>query len=96
MAKVVMIAEYTLAANSQDRFEALMREYARSALEHFAHFEQFDVLLSRDDPNRAFVYEVFADDAAYQAYKTSGWVDRVRDTYADIVTDRRITRCLRP
>lgn len=95
MVKVVIIAEYKLKPNSREDFARVMRENALGTLDEIEGCEQFDVLLSDDDPNQAFAYEVFQDDAAYQRYGASGRVSRIREAYKDMVVDRRIVRCLR-
>ena len=91
--KVVMIAEYQLKPNCRENFARVMRENARGTLEEIDGCEQFDVLVSDDDPNQAFAYEVFKDDAAYRRYGASGRVTRIREAYKDMVVDRRIVRC---
>ena len=94
MVKVVMIAEYQLKPNCRENFVQVMQENAHSTLDEIDGCEQFDVLISDDDPNQAFAYEVFEDDAAYRRYGASGRVPRIREAYKDMVVDRRIVRCL--
>ena len=94
-AMIVMIAEYRLRPGRRDAFVEIMRGYARETLEEIEGCEQFDVLLSQDDEERALVYEVFRDEASYRAYTGSNRVPRVREAYKDMVVDRRITKCVR-
>jgi quinol monooxygenase YgiN len=92
--KVVMIVDYKLKPNCRANFVRVMRENACGTLEEIDGCEQFDVLISDGDPNQAFAYEVFENDAAYRRYAASGRVPRIREAYKDMVVDRRIVRCL--
>ena len=94
-ATIVMIAEYRLNPGTRDAFIALMRDYARATLEELDGFQQFDVLVGEDEPDQAFVYEVFQDLAAYQDYAASDRVPGIREAYKDMVIDRRIVKCSR-
>ncbi len=93
MAKVSLIVEYQLKPGQRQAFEKIIRDHAEGTIEEEAGCLQFDVLMAADDPDRAFVYEVYADDAALEAHKQSPRMPTVRAAYADMLVDRWISVC---
>ena len=78
-------ATYTLLVTIQlkpQHREAFIQEMladARSALEAEPGVVQFDMHQAEDDPNRFYMYEVFRDEAAFQAHLQTPHVDRLRE-----------------
>ena len=50
---------------------------------------RFDFLRSKQDPNRFFLYEVFADQAASDAHKLTAHYAKWRDTVKDMMAQAR-------
>ena len=93
MAKVSLIVEYHLKPGQREAFEKIIRDHATGTLKEEEGCLQFDVLMAADDPDRAFVYEVYADDAALEAHKQSPRLPQVREAYAQMLVDRWISVC---
>ena len=49
-------------------FREAVSEQARRSLEAEAHCQRFDVCSDRQDPARIFLYEIYDDEAAFQAH----------------------------
>ena len=53
---------------SRDRFLAAIREQAGASLEQEPGCLRFDICEAVDDPNRFVLYEVYADEEAWEAH----------------------------
>lgn len=98
MARVAIVVEFTLKAGQHAAFDRLIREHARRTLEEEPGCERFDVLqpLGRDgmpDKGRALLCEVYRDQAAVDEHGRNPRLATVRDAYASMVEDRRLTLC---
>ena len=49
---------------------------------------RFDVLQDREDPNMAYLYEIYEDDAARETHRTMPHYLKWREAVADMVEDR--------
>ena len=67
-------------------FQREMNRNARASVEHEAGCSQFDVCADPQDPTRIFLYEIYADRAAFEAHlraqhylefdrKTVDWIE---------------------
>lgn len=84
---LVIVVEFRiLPAHVQDFHQAIV-DNARLSLETEPGCRQFDVCRDPADPNTFFLYELYDDEAAFQAHlrmphflqmdaATAGWVDR--------------------
>ena len=68
MANFVLIVEFELKPEDADRFHGLIAENARASVANEPGCLQFDVVRPQDTPSRLFLYEVYADQAAFDAH----------------------------
>jgi (4S)-4-hydroxy-5-phosphonooxypentane-2,3-dione isomerase len=71
MDKFVLVVDFEVQPGKSDEVIKLVTENARSSVEREPGCYQFDVLQVPDDPNRMFLYEVYENEAAYQAHSKS-------------------------
>ena len=64
----VVTVLFRIKANSQGRFLDLVSAQARTSLESEFGCVQFDVCVSRSDPTRIFLYEIYADAEAFRLH----------------------------
>ncbi len=98
MARVAIVVEFALKAGQHAAFDRLIREHARRTLEEEPGCERFDVLqpLGRDgapDETRVVLCEVYRDQAAMDEHGRNPRLATVRDAYASLIEDRRLTLC---
>ena len=93
MAKIALIAEFEAKAEHREAFQALMRTHAQAALDKEPGCLQFDVTVPRDNPNQVFLYEIYADDAAFDAHMNSPGLAATRNSYAHMIATKRVTVC---
>ncbi len=98
MARGAIVVEFALKAGQHAAFDRLIREHARRTLEEEPGCERFDVLqpLGRDgapDQARVMLCEVYRDQAAVDAHGKNPRLPRVRDAYAPMIEDGRLTLC---
>lgn len=65
----VLVVEITVVPGALDRFMHLMEENAKASLGSEPGCHQFDIVQDRDDPHQILLYEVYDDEAAFQAHK---------------------------
>ena len=88
---------FTLHPSQRDAFMPLMLDNARTSLETEAGCQQFDVLTDPDRPAEVFLYEIYADAAAFQTHLDSAHfrsfdqavghmiAEKIVKTYQDVV-----------
>lgn len=92
MSKVVILAELTA---TEGNYEALLEKM----LQHSAASREepgcirFDLLAPRKGENRLAVYEIYRDQAAFDAHAGSERFQAFREATADLVAGRRIDIC---
>lgn len=65
---LVVIAEFTLKAEGRERFMEIARQDAHDSVTNEPGCHHFDVLVSKDDPLKVVLHEVYADQAAFDAH----------------------------
>ena len=97
MAKVALIVEFTLKPGAHAAFDAIIRDHAAGTLADEPGCERFDVLQPRGkegpDLTRVMLYEVYADDAAFQAHTKNPRLARTRAAYEPLIEGRSIHIC---
>jgi quinol monooxygenase YgiN len=68
MTNFVLIVEFELKPEDAERFHGLIAENARASVANEPGCLQFDVVRPQDSLNRLFLYEVYADQAAFDAH----------------------------
>jgi len=93
MSKICLIVDFTIRPGAKTRFLDIIREHASRTLANEDGCLQFDVCDPAEGENRVFLYEMYADDAAFETHKASPTLARTRERYADLVESRDIHIC---
>ncbi len=93
MSKVAIAVEFHVKPEHRAAFERIIGEHARKTLESEPGCERFDVLIPKKDDGRVLLCEVYKDDAAFKAHGEMPRLAQVRESYKDMITDRKITVC---
>ena len=93
MSKICLVVDFTVKAGTKAQFLDIIRAHASKTLENEEGCLQFEVCDPVEGGNRVFLYEMYADDAAFEVHKASPTLARTRERYADIVESRDIHVC---
>ena len=93
MSKMCLVVEFKVKPGTKTQFLEIIREHASKTLENEEGCLQFFVCDPVEGENRAFLYEMYADEAALEVHKASPTLARTRERYADIVESRAIHAC---
>ena len=83
----VIIAPIQIKAGFKEQFIAAVTEDARSSVANEPGCLRFDVIQDANDANRIWLYEVYKDEAAFQAHLQSPHLRTFRDTTQDWRTE---------
>lgn len=83
----VLVVKIQIKPEFREQFMRSMVEVdARGSVENEPGCLRFDVIQDESDPNRIYLYEVYRDEAAFQAHLKAThfveWRDTVKDWYA--------------
>ena len=84
----VIIAPLIIKEEFTDRFIEEITADAMGSMKNEPGCLRFDVIRDGDDPNRIWLYEVYVDEAAFQAHMETPHFIRWRDTTQDWVAER--------
>lgn len=93
MAKVAVVVEFDVKPDHRPAFEKIIREHARITKETEPGCVRFDVLIPKKEDGRIMLFELYADDKAFQDHSSAPRLAEVRERYKDMITGRRITLC---
>ena len=93
MSKICLVVDFTVKPGTKAQFLQIIREHASKTLGNEEGCLQFEVCDPVEGENRVFLYEMYADDAAFEVHKASPTLTRTRERYADIVQSRDIHVC---
>jgi quinol monooxygenase YgiN len=86
----VVTVEFRITAGEMDRFLPMMRDNARASLAEEEGCQVFDVCRDPADPDAVFLYEVYTDEAAFQAHLASPHFKRFDAAAAALVADKQV------
>jgi quinol monooxygenase YgiN len=86
----VVYVEFETAPADFARFKEMIAANAQASVRDEPGCRQFDVLLPRDAPNRVVLYEVYDDEAAFEAHLASAHFKDFAARSAPLLTRRRI------
>jgi quinol monooxygenase YgiN len=96
MALYVLIAELQVKPETVNQFIPLLLANAQASVQNEPGCYQFDVTQQVDDPTKFSLYEVFADEAAFEFHgkqpHVSAFFDKVKDMMAGRTPPRRCHR----
>jgi (4S)-4-hydroxy-5-phosphonooxypentane-2,3-dione isomerase len=87
----VIIVEFTIKTGEMPHFMPLMLENAERSLADEPGCRRFDVLTGED--GRVILYEIYDDEAAFQAHCRSPHFHRFDQASKPFITAKRVERC---
>lgn len=93
MSKVAVAVEFHVKPDQRSAFEAIIREHARLSRETEPGCVRFDVLIPQKDDGRILLFELYADEKAFQDHAALPRLAETRERYKDMITERSITVC---
>jgi quinol monooxygenase YgiN len=91
----VIIAEFEVKADRLEAFLDLARTDAMKSVANEPGCRQFDVTLDREQPNRVVLYEVYDDEAAFDAHLATPHLKAFRAGIEALIVSRRVRRLTR-
>ena len=86
----VVTVEFRIEPGQMDRFVPLIRDNAASSLDAEPGCKVFDVCRDPAAPDTIFLYEVYDDEAAFQAHQASPHYAKFTAAAEAIVADKQI------
>jgi len=93
MPKLAIIGNLEIAPGHLDRVLPLLMAHRARCLADEPGTLQFEVLLPRDDQTKVLLYEVYTDDAAFEAHWSGPSTNRLREEAAGMIVGVSGTRC---
>jgi quinol monooxygenase YgiN len=91
----VIIAEFEVKADQLGRFLELAKTDAAQSVANEPGCRQFDVTVERERSNRVVLYEVYDDQAAFDAHLETPHLAAFRSGIEDLVVSRQVRRLTR-
>jgi quinol monooxygenase YgiN len=95
MDKYVLLVDFEVKPGAADEVIRLVSENAKSAVEKEPGCYQFDVLRVPDDPNRLFLYEVYENEAAFEAHRKTAHLEAFLSRARPLFVKTTMTRMTR-
>ena len=93
MSRICLVVDFRVKPGTKARFLEIIGEHAAQTLANEEGCLQFEVCDPVEGEDRVFLYEMYADEAAFEAHKASPILARTRERYADIIGSRDIHVC---
>jgi (4S)-4-hydroxy-5-phosphonooxypentane-2,3-dione isomerase len=93
MTGYVVTVEFDIDPAQLAAFMPWMSESAKASLRDEKGCRHFDVCRPRDVPNRVFLYEIYDDEAAFQAHLQTDHFKAFAAATKDMITARKIVAC---
>jgi quinol monooxygenase YgiN len=91
----VIIAEFEVKPDKLERFLELAQTDASQSVANEPGCRQFDVTLDREQPNRVVLYEVYDDEAAFDAHVETPHLAAFRAGIGSLIVSRHVRRLTR-
>lgn len=89
----VITVEFDIAPQHWDSFMPLMAANAEASRRDEPGCRRFDVCVPRDAANRVFLYEIYDDEAAFQAHLQTSHFKSFAAATKEMITGRKIIAC---
>jgi (4S)-4-hydroxy-5-phosphonooxypentane-2,3-dione isomerase len=96
MPKLAIIATIEVAPRSRDQLVPFLMAHRDRWLRDEPGTLQFEVLIPREDPDKVMIYEVYADDAAFEDHYNGPSIRQVRQEASGMLLKLHGTRCSVP
>ena len=91
----VIIAEFDVKPEALERFLELATDDASQSVAKEPGCHQFDVTVEQAAPNRVVLYEVYDDEAAFDAHLQTPHLETFRDGIEPLIVSRKVRRLTR-
>jgi len=92
MSRFVIVVEFDLDPARFAAFDRAVRENAAASVEQEPGCQQFDVLVPHEGSNRIVLYEIYDDEAAFQAHMETAHFKKFNVAVDAWITDRKLTK----
>jgi autoinducer 2-degrading protein len=94
MSYLAIIGSIEVAQGRRDQLlPLLMAHRARCLKDEQGITLQFEVLAPRDDDTKVLLYEVYRDDAAFEAHRSGPSIAQFREETAGMIAKLSVTKC---
>ena len=93
MPKLAIIATIEIAPGRMDEYLPLAVAHRARCLKDEPGTLQFELMRPRDDGSKVMLYEVYRDDAAFDAHRNGPSMKRIREEAAGIIVKVSGIRC---
>jgi (4S)-4-hydroxy-5-phosphonooxypentane-2,3-dione isomerase len=93
MSKLVIMGTIAVAPEKREQILPLLMAHRARCLKDEAGTLQFDVVLPREDDSRILIYEVYQDDAAFEAHRNASSIAQWREETSGMAVKVIATRC---
>ncbi|HEY7062066.1 MAG TPA: putative quinol monooxygenase [Chloroflexota bacterium] len=87
-----LVVSLRVKPEARERFLAGIKENAASSVRDEPGCLRFDVLEDQADPNHFLLYEIYRDDAAFEAHRQAPHFARWRQIAEEVLTEQGATR----
>jgi len=92
MSGFIIMVEFEIADGAHDAFRLLIDENARASVRDEPGCRRFDVVEPRGEPGRILLYEIYDDEAAFDAHRRTPHFVQFDAESAPLVTHKRVVR----
>ncbi|MCC8964730.1 MULTISPECIES: putative quinol monooxygenase [Bradyrhizobium] len=93
MPKLALIATVEVAPEKRDQVQSLLSAHGARSLRDEPGTLHFEILVPREDAAKLLIYEVYQDDAAFEAHRNARSIAQFREESAGLGVKISATRC---
>ncbi|MDH2386797.1 antibiotic biosynthesis monooxygenase [Bradyrhizobium sp. CER78] len=93
MPKLALIATVEVAPEKRDQVLSQLAAHGARSLRDEPGTLHFDILVPREDASKLLIYEVYQDDAAFEAHRNARSIAQFREESAGLGIKITATRC---
>ena len=94
MSAIILFVELDIVPGRRDDFIARAREHRQNVLQNEPDCHRFDISVPDDTENTARLYEVYADQAAFDHHMGTPYMAEYRKDTGEMVVDRVLTKAV--
>jgi len=93
MSATVLFVELEIAPGRRDDFIARAREHRANVVKNEPDCHRFDISVPQDSDTMVRLYEVYADEAAFEAHMNTPYMKEYREDTGAWIADRKWFKC---
>lgn len=78
MTEIVLVVEYRIKPEYRDAYLARLRRHRRDVIANEPGCKAFNILTTDEDPDRVLLYEIYADETAFEAHGNTPYMANYR------------------